>query len=300
MAIVSVTFTNSEEELISGIPRFVEISTNEPSTIYYTLDGSLPTLFSSVYTEPIVMPSTVGEITLSAVGYYLDGYSTLVPTAILTNIYRTDQSDLDRTRYIFFEGLVYSYPGGQNIPIYYDYAGEVSFSIDIPADQLYFIESDQDELGNPIELINAVTIENEISEPTLIDNSAPLFATPNGVTVFNPNAKVILIDGRDSAAPQSLTLLNGPYMSLRNPANASGGIDFFALRGSNYISGSATKYFVNRETNIAVFYYMDNNSGRWVKSIQPIPSPATGPTSAVYNFPLVFKWINFGRQMGTY
>lgn len=299
MPVVILTFTPSDEQLISGIPRFVDISTNQAATIYYTTDGTLPTLLSSVYTDTLSLPTNVGTVILSAVAYYLDEFSVLVPSAVLTETYLIDQTDLTRTRYVFFEGIVYSYPGGRDIPFYYDYAGDVSFSLDVDAADLLSIQSDQDTTGAPVELINAISLIPPNETASLIDNDAPMYATPNGAITFNPDARVITIDGRSTAESQTITLINGPHMSLRKSLNMSGGVDFYERLGTNYISGSATKYFINRNSGTIVFYYVDTNSGRWIRSIQPL-APMPAEIGAPLRVPIVFKWINFGRQMGTY
>ena len=64
MAVISVTVTQSSEQIVSGIPKTVSISTNIPATIFYTLDGSDPTLFSTIYTGPIHLPFNQLLVTL--------------------------------------------------------------------------------------------------------------------------------------------------------------------------------------------------------------------------------------------
>ena len=64
MAVISVTVTQSSEQAVAGIPRTVSITTNIPSSIFYTLDGSDPTLFSTMYTGPIFLPYDQLIITL--------------------------------------------------------------------------------------------------------------------------------------------------------------------------------------------------------------------------------------------
>src|SRR5271166_3530256 len=65
MAVISVTVTQSEEQVVSGIPKTVSITTNIPATIFYTLDGSTPTLFSTMYTGPIFLPVSQLLVVLS-------------------------------------------------------------------------------------------------------------------------------------------------------------------------------------------------------------------------------------------
>src|SRR5690348_15107371 len=68
MAVAVLTFITSEEEISSGIPKSVSIEANIPSTIYYTLDGTSPTIDSPIYTGPIDFPTNINSITLSAFG----------------------------------------------------------------------------------------------------------------------------------------------------------------------------------------------------------------------------------------
>lgn len=295
MTVFTLTFAPSTDQIIAGIPTTLEIVANQASTIYYTLDGSLPTLLSSVYVGPIELPTDTGVVVASALAYYVDDMMALVPSAILTDTYRTDQTDLDRTRYVFFEGVVYSYPGGLNIPIYYDYAGLPSFTEDITEEELLFLAPENDIIGNIIPPDNQIGLIPPNETATLIDNDFPLFATPNGADTFNPEAKLIVVDGRATAPEQVVRLINGPNMSLRSAKTSFGGIDYFNTYGTNYVSGGATRYYFNRDKKIIVFYYVDTNTNRWVKSIQDLPDAPIEVATPIRS-PLVFKWINFGRQ----
>ena len=85
-------------------------------------------------------------------------------------------------------------------------------------------------------------------------------------------------------------------MSLRDLKTSYGGIEFYSITGTNYISGDALRYQYDRQRNIIVFYYFDSNTSRWVKSIQDLDKATqTSPTPIIQN-PLVFKWFNFGRH----
>lgn len=296
--IVTLTFTPSDTEIIAGIPESVEISTNQPATIYYTLDGTLPTLLSTVYTEAVALPTDENAVTLSAIAYYVDGYGSMVPSAILSNTYSTDQTDLDRTRWIFFEGVVYSYPGGQDIPFYYDINGDASYLIDVDPAELEFIDPSRTRLGEEVGTDNEVELVEPDETATLIDNEIPEFSTPNGDAPFRPSAKFILIDSRAGAEEQSVRLINGPYMSLRDSKRYFNGIDFYRLQGHNHISGSLAKVHYNRQKGVLVAYYFDSAESRWVKSISDLETPTTPPNQGQIRIttPLVFKWFNFGRQ----
>lgn len=87
MAIITITATELGSQLITGIPMLLSLETNVPSTIFYTFDGSEPTVFSAVYLEALLMPtiSTV-RVRAMAVSGSDKGYFDVT--------YSSDSSDL--------------------------------------------------------------------------------------------------------------------------------------------------------------------------------------------------------------
>jgi hypothetical protein len=293
---ITITLTPSDKEIISGIPQTLQIDTSTISTIYYTLDGTIPTPLSLVYIDPIYLPTDSGRIVVSIIAYYSDGYS-IVPSSILTQIYETDVSAITRARYVFFEGIVYSYPGGSDIPLYYDYAGNPTFYIDIPLDQLEMILSETDSTGAPVDIDNKVDILGPEFTGSIIDDGPPMYSSANDPDGFRPDAMLIVVDGRASAENRpSVDIINGHMMSLRNSRSSWSGIDYLNLGKTNYLSGSATKYQLDRDKNIIVFYYFDSNSCRWVKSIQDLPPAPVSTLTPRFTNPHVMQWFPYGRH----
>lgn len=298
MPLVVLSFVEKGSELLSGIPEFVEITSNVASTIYYTLDGTLPTMFSEQYTDLVKMPTDSGSVSLSAVAYYLDGYGDLVPSSVLTKTWSTDGSIGGR---MGFEGIVYMYPGGLNIPFWYDADGEakVFISISVEEFELLLRVSDRDANGS---------IRGEVSKTlgtetpphltgTNRDTPPAPFSNPAGNSNFDPRALYIEIDGRVPRDFDDVRLTNSPYMTLRDPEGNFNGIDFISSSETNYISGSLLRAHYNRAKDIIVYYYYDSNANRWVKSIQNLPKlEPVRHTSSLSTNPVVFKWNNFGRH----
>lgn len=88
MAVISVTITQSSEQVVAGIPKTVSISTNIPATIFYTLDGTDPNLFSTIYTGPIFLPFNQLLVTLKVLA--TNGTDS---SPIVTEQYMTDMVD---------------------------------------------------------------------------------------------------------------------------------------------------------------------------------------------------------------
>src|SRR5271170_7586396 len=86
MAVICVTICQSKDQVVSGIPKTVAITTNMPSTIFYTLDDSTPTLFSTMYTGPIFLPYNKFLVTLKVLATNGVSSSPIVEERYQTNI----------------------------------------------------------------------------------------------------------------------------------------------------------------------------------------------------------------------
>ena len=301
MEIITLSFNKLGVPLLDGIPEFVEITTNLPAMIFFTLDGTLPTLFSNQYVDPVKIPTDSGSVDLSAIAYTLDGYGNLVPSSVLSETYSTDNSIVgERIRRLDFAGVVYIYPGGLDIPFWYDSTGEPSVFVDVAPDELRraMTPSERDIDGSYLTNVpgGVVRVVPSDETPSTRDDPFVPYSTPSDDPLFDPNALLIVIDGRESRDLGTVQVLNGPYMSLRDPKSNFNGLDYVSTEGSNYISGSLTKAHYDRKKGIIVFYYFDSNTTRWIKSIQNLPSVETTiPRNSVITPPIVYKWKNWGR-----
>ena len=57
MAVISISLTESQDQVIVDIPRSVTLEANIPSTIFYTLDGTTPTITSSISIDELFLPT---------------------------------------------------------------------------------------------------------------------------------------------------------------------------------------------------------------------------------------------------
>ncbi len=85
MTVISITITESTSQIVSGIPQSVSITTSIPATIFYTLNGSDPTVMSLIYMGAITLPTDQLCVQLNV--FATDGVNT---SPIIYNTYQTD------------------------------------------------------------------------------------------------------------------------------------------------------------------------------------------------------------------
>lgn len=287
MSVVTLTFTSSEEEISSGIPVSVTIEANIPATIYFTLDGTTPTIDSQIYVSPIELPTGFNSITLSAFG--IDSEDESGP--ILTQLFAPDVTRINVARFIGAEGIVVDrYDYGDDIPTGFDADNQPARFIDADPTEYDFIVSDTDHQGQGEGLLIRVKVLDEETNPSLEDDNFEPFSTPEHAEFFNPTARMILIDNR---VENDIKIIPRPYGSLYNIYKEFGGKRLREPEAT-YVSGGFVRRFYDAKNRVMVGYYFDHNEGRYVKNIQELPDNIFQFGGAIYGMPLVFKWL--GRE----
>src|SRR5271165_465224 len=92
MSIISIIITPSVQQVLPGIPQYVELTSSEPAIIFYSLDGSSPNHGSPIYTTPILLPSSLTTITLSILA--TNGTDN---SAVITQTYTATISSIETT-----------------------------------------------------------------------------------------------------------------------------------------------------------------------------------------------------------
>lgn len=293
MAVVTLTFTASDEEIVSGVPVSVEITSNIPSTIYYTIDGTVPTENSPIYISAISMPDNTNSVVLSAFGVDADGYD----GAILTQTFAPDTTRIDVTRNVNLEGFVVDrFSDPINIEDGFDADGNPVRYIDHELVDLDIIHSSAGKFG----IAEGAQIEigslGPTETPTHFDDNFVAVSTPESAQLFNPYAKTIVIDNR---IDNEVQILNRPLGSIRKEmTRSSWGQSEVRGTDETYVSGGFVRTLYSARHNTMVSYYFDHNELRHIKSIQSLPSNIPGLND---NFtykapPLIFKWIDRGRH----
>ncbi len=293
MVVITVTITDSSEELVAGFPQTISLSTNVPATIFYTTDGSTPTNLSSVYTDdPINVPTDVQEFVLKA--YATNGTDT---SAIITQTYVTDIFNNTRLPHATISGNSNNapmdlYPFGSNSPspvVYYENPANAGTTVDDPT--LPEITYGYDADGNPVGANQDIndyltvysttnrknqTIPNVGNLPGKVDVSGrrtpaiySVAESSRASALFDARAMVIFQDATTDD-PSNPPQINPQLFSFERMENTKDGAPLFASSlDTPSVSGSYLRSHYNPRTQMVTNYYRDSGTNRWIIASYP-------------------------------
>jgi hypothetical protein len=285
MPTITLTMTESEAELIAGIPEYVEFTTSEPSTVFYTLDGTDPDSDSEMVSGRVYLPTGTPTFTLKAIALIQQSTS-----VILEQEYAVPFLDKDRTGRVDDEGIQVL-PANQtpvdNLAV--DINGDPAQQTVIAVDELDIKTSRTNSIGEALgdgssrEFIKFV--EYEVNSVANEYRSSP----NNNNVEFNPNAKVIVINGyeQEDTESQIVKIINRPHgtMTVTSP--------FYNehLHQEPIVTGNFVRTMYNPDTRKIVFYYTESRENRWIKSIQKVENPISINITGSMSPSFVFQWI---------
>lgn len=307
MAVISLIITQSEEETVPGIPNYITISANIPSIIFFTLDGTDPNSNSSVYINPIQLPTYQSELTLKV--FATNGNDN---SGIITQIFVGDISGIENITYgAKFPQAITNlsnnatsnnslYPFGSNFHndnVFYTGIGNSDntiFDQNLPSEPNAY-----DGDGNPAAFSNSpldpfgtksLNKNTEIIGKQLPTEYTPEFSSSTD-KLFDPKALVIYHDG-DNIDPLTPQMINRPLFSLENP-EVYKGMDI--LSPGALESSTATGSFIGSHYNptdgTMNYYYRDSTTNRWI--ISKFQYTPTAPKRDA------FSSLVFGRENGS-
>lgn len=329
MAVISVTIISSEEQVVAGIPRTVAISTNIASSIFYTLDGSNPSLFSTIYTGPIFLPSDQLSITLKVLATNGVDSSPIVTESFVTNMAEGTNARLPRSATDAQAGdnLPGLYPFGTNpIQPNAEFENPANAGITVDNTALPSTPTGFDGAGSPNAFTNApfdttnYSIKYSTTDwqntpgrgvgtlpatVTLTTETPPPESSDQNSDTFDPRAFVIFQDvaTEDPNAPPNI---NRMHFSLENSETSRDGNNFYTSGlDAPPTSGTFLRSHYNPRTNSITYYYLDTWTNRWIISTAPYNPNGNwdgnlsgmkamkGGTGAKY----VYEWIPFTRRV---
>lgn len=284
--VIVLNMAESTSQVISGIPEYVEFTTDVPSTVFYTLDDSTPDSSSDIAVGKVFLPTSELSFTLKAVAI-ANSFS----SAILEGEYSVDQVVLDRYRLVDDEGInILPYGETPIDSMAFDADGDEAKQSVIEFVDLDIIASKTTRIGEKIPDDSSVEfIKFQSRDLTTASSST---STPNNNVNFDPKASVILIDGYnpDDISNQEIRIINRPHGSMAVVS------EFYNehLESRPLISGNFVRYMYNPDTGKIAFYYYESRENRWIRSVQKVDdlvehnffaSQGSGQRG------MVFRWI---------
>lgn len=319
MTVIILTLTESTNQVISGIPHSITLTTDAPSSIFYTLDGTTPDVSSSIYVGAITLPTNNSSVIFKA--FATDGVNS---SAVLSKTYSPNISGIrqshsqitsnnipsapitpfpfsDKTGSPPFSygeiggGLIVDDPEVIGIPDGYDGSGSNKYSdqTDKPLNEYKIIYSDTNDKGergpNLGTVPNKVTIKNNNPPGPISTFSA---ASDH---FFNPKALVIYQDSR-LVPDDGIARFNHQFFTL--PHAESNGPSQRAVEG-NHTTGSFIRSDHNPNDQTITYSYRDSFTNRWIFSKEPF-TPKPNQDGMVVNsrtgMNRVLKWIPFASR----
>lgn len=317
MAVISISISESEEQLVAGIPRSISISTNIASTIFYTLDGSDPDVESNIYLSPIILDPSNLSITLKVFAtngvdsspIIIETYSSNVSEHQRKRSAKTSQTSTSKVKYPFGDGNVgddTQYSGTSGITIStpnngsyidgYGHDGEANSFSDKPFNtENYSIRYSEDWNSNPLDGgIGTLPATVKIIVEDSPENESKIYSN-----TFDPKAMVMFQDA-DNETLDDMPLINKGVFSMPNTDHEDYGAQLYstALEGRSAPTAHFVKSHYNPKTNKITYYYRDSRTNKWIISTQPFNNngPFNGSLANVIlpgrpGSKFVYEWV---------
>lgn len=326
MAVISLTITESSEQVVSGIPRFISISSNIAAIIFYTLDSTTPDTYSNIYVAPIELPVDNPKVIVNI--FATNGTDS---SPVITNTYQTNTLDQGaRTAHSgtnaipnSTQGLNDPYPFGTppispnqvflgaaeagyttdnpllpETPTGFDGAGNATgFTneplIGIPTQTQPIIYSGTDsegQTGPGIGNLPKSTVQKPVPPPEQANYSDKL---------FDPRALVIFQDFTKPNDPNMPVEVNRQFYSHSDQSTEKQGTMYFNSVDTPAPTGTFLRQHYNPTDQTLTYYYFNSRDNRWIISKTAYtPAPKSGQ---YYNLVFgrdkgagfVFQWIPF-------
>lgn len=322
MTAICLTITQSKEEVVFGIPKTIALATNIPATIFFTLDGSDPTLFSTMYISPLYLPFDQNVVVLKIMAT-----NGVITSPIIEEIYQTNSVDGNVRK---AHSGTSAYPGA-SIPNSFPF-GNPPYQPDQTFNSRAGITVDDQHKPASPTAFNAdgygaaftnkpyntknyqiqYTTNNAEGEmgPGIGNLPAevlykypppPPEQTNQFTNCFNPRSLVIFQNFADED-PSDPPMINRQFFSLEDPNTVRDGAYYYNSGGETLPpSASFVRAHFNPKDNSITHYYRDNWCNRWIISTAPFQPNNNGNSDltamAVGRSAKVLEWIPFARRV---
>ena len=329
MAVISLTIIESEEQVVSGIPKTITLSTNIPSTIFYTLDGSDPTLSSAMYVSPVNLPTKDPTLVLKVFATNGTDNSPIITTTYQTNMLgknvRFSHSATDTQAQAATLNDPRPFGTQPNEPQGH-FLGSAEAGLNVNDPTLPSTSNAFDADGNPAAFSNTpfIGIASEnlpviISETDSIGQRGPAVGfipkskiqapvppkeeSYSSDKVFDPKALVIFQDYTDPSKLTDPVDVNRMHFTLEDVEKTRQGNQFYNVGpDAPTTTGSFLRQHYNPKDNTITYYYFDSSVNRWIISKTAYtPAPAAHDYSRIVfgkgeGAGMVFEWRQFAQR----
>jgi hypothetical protein len=282
---IIITVVQSTNQIISGIPEYIEVETNIPSVVFYTFDGSDPTLDSSFLTGTrLLLPTSGNSVSLKLVAIAGSESSDIFEHEWITVVNNITK------RFEETQGINILPPGADVVDsLALNQSGSAARETSIEFVDLEMKATDRDKFKKFERGKTSLDFINFKLE--LIINEEPYqskVSTVNNNLDFDPKAGLIIIDGStpEKMTAQTIKIINRPTDTMAPRSDSYN----FRVGRESVQSSNLVRYFINPKTGKMVFYYFDSRECRWIQSIQQITTKNLNIGQQVGN-PKVFSWI---------
>ena len=286
-----ITITPSTTQILTGIPQSIILATDVPSSIFYTIDGSIPTIHSNIYvgggfnlptdagqSVTLNVFATNGTISATASQEY---FGTLVgdrrPRATVTNFNQTLNSpgnlfpfgDLNSNipaTYGNTGGITVDDANLPQIPDGYDGSATKTPAgyTNLPLSSYDIVYSTTDFEGR-----TGYGIGNLPATVSVVLPAIPPENSTVGSRLFNPRSLVIYQNESDPPVEGMGPVLMRSYYAAENPETVkTGALLFNTGFEGQVISGSLVRREVNANDQTITYYYRDSLANQWIISKQ--------------------------------
>lgn len=287
---ITLTIEKSSIELVLGIPEYLAISTDVPSSVYYTLDGTVPDESSLLAGSKIYLPNNLKSFKISIKAISETSYSDVYTEEFSVSGFK----NINGPYLVGKEGIKILPPGSEQVfSLGYDENGDEVQGSAIVLEELDIMASEQNYLGISTDsFADGKTSKDFINFPLKGSNSSFLSSSsPNNQNVFfDPKAKLIEIDGstQEMFDNQIVKIINRP-MNTFDPASRS----YAEGRKSSeaVVTGNLVRAIYDPSTGYYISYYYESKDSRWIISKQKVDKK-----QLILNFNqdknrFVFRWV---------
>ena len=286
---ITLSVTESTNQLISGIPEYLIFEASEPCNIYYTLDGTIPTQSSLIAVDKVYLPTSGSSVVVKA-----KAFGVVNQSSILILEYKTETVNLGGPRLTGREGISVLRVGEAVVDnLSFDENGNPVQQTSIQFDELQMKASTRNSIG--------VVLDPYASSLDFIN--FPSYSPPydlvsvssvNDANTWDPKAKVIIIDGStlENKEKQVVNIVNRPY---GNMVPTTKFYDERLGQQQPIVTGNYLRSYYNPVTKVYISYYWESLESRWVQSIQSVDIPRRNLFGNPSNHN-VFTWINDRAQ----